>query len=185
MKIKVAGFDPSLTHWGFALATLDLQTGTLEDVSAFFVEPIKETKKQVRQNSIDLSVAEQLSIEAFKAAKSVKAIFAEVPVGSQSARAMASYGVCVGIIGSIRSQGYPVIEVTATEVKEIFTGNKNASKRQMIDQAVSLYPEVKWPKGIKNPVADNAEHMADALASIHAGVRTPVFQNIMRLLAKV
>lgn len=182
MKIPVVGFDPSLTHWGIAQAELDLTTGFLDTPVLQVVEPKKIKHKQVRQNSIDLDVAHQLAKSAYSAAKTAKVIFVEVPVGSQSARAMASYGVCVGILGSMLADGIQLIEVTATEVKRAFTGNSNATKRQMIDQALEFYPDANFPRW-RGQVTDAAEHVADALGAIHAGVKTPLFQNLMRLLA--
>lgn len=97
---------------------------------------------------------------------------------------MASYGICVGILGSIRALGIQIIEVTATDTKKIFTGNPNATKRQMIERAFELYPEANFPWH-KGKIPDKAEHMADAIAAIHSGVRTPMFQNLMRLLKEV
>lgn len=182
MKIPVVGFDPSFNNWGIAEAMLDLTTGTLDQLSVRVVTPLELKGKQVRQNSKDLHESEQLAKAAFQAAKSARAIFVEVPVGSQSARAMASYGICVGILGALRSAGFPVIEVTPTEVKLAFTGMKNATKEQMIAQAITLYPEVSLPAH-RGRVTAKAEHAADAIAAIHAGVITPLFQNIMRLCA--
>lgn len=181
MKIPVVGFDPSLTHWGIASGELDLTTGYLEKLTLSILEPEKLTKKQVRQNSCDLHVAEQLASAALEAVEGCKAIFVEVPVGSQSARAMASYGVCVGILGAIRARGHELIEVSPTEVKVAFTGNKNATKQQMIEQALLLYPEANFPCH-RGKITAKAEHAADAIAAIHAGVHTPLFQNLMRLL---
>ena len=184
MKIPVVGFDPSLTNWGIAESLLDLTTGFMNTPVLTLVEPEKIKNKQVRQNSVDLFVAEQLAKEALAVARRAKVVFVEVPVGSQSARAMASYGVCVGILGAIRSEGIPLIEVTAYEVKKIFTGDKNATKREMISKAVELYPDANFPRQ-RERVVDKAEHVADAIAAIHAGVLTPTFQNLMRLFEKV
>lgn len=181
MKIKVCGFDPSLTHWGIAQGQLDLTTGFLEDLQLKLIEPDRIKSKQVRQNSMDLHEAEQLADAALKAARTAKAVFVEVPVGSQSARAMASYGVCVGILGALRAEGVSLIEVNPTEVKLGFTGSKNATKREMIDQAVAHYPDAAFPRK-SGRVIDKAEHLADAIAVIHAGVNTPLFQNVLRLL---
>jgi Holliday junction resolvasome RuvABC endonuclease subunit len=180
MKIAVVGFDPSLTHWGIASSVLDLTTGYLDTPVLEIVEPEKLTHKQVRQNSTDLFVAEQLAQRALLAARSAKVVFVEVPVGSQSARAMASYGVCVGILGAIRAEGIQLIEVTANEVKAAFTGCKTATKQQMIDMAVSLYPTANFPRQ-RGRLTAKAEHVADAIAAIHAGVNTPMFQNLIRL----
>lgn len=184
MKIPVVGFDPSLRNWGVAEGTLDLTTGYLDSLHLSIIETKEMKGKQVRQNSTDLHIAEQLAKGALLAARKAKIIFVEVPVGSQSARAMASYGVCVGVLGAIQSEGIPLIEVTAMEVKKTFTGNKNATKDEMIVQAVSLYPNANFPRH-GGKITNKAEHVADAIAAIHAGVLTPMFQNLMRLYAEV
>lgn len=184
MKIPVVGFDPSLRNWGIAESILDLQTGYLETPILSLVQPKDMEGKQVRQNSSDIFLAEQLAKPVFEVAKKAKVIFVEVPVGSQSARAMASYGICLGILGSVKALGIPFIEVTPTEVKKCFTGNKLATKEMMIAKAVELYPEANFPRHRKE-VSGKAEHLADAIAAIHAGVNTSVFQNLMRLFTEV
>lgn len=184
MKIQVCGMDPSLRNWGFAEAILDLETGELSTPVLSLVQTVDPTGKQVRQNSKDLSLAEQLAGPALRIARRSKVIFVEVPVGSQSARAMASYGVCVGVLGSVRAEGIPLIEVTPLEVKETFTGNKTATKEQMIQKAIELYPDANFPRQGKR-ITNKAEHVADAIAAIHAGVQTPAFQNIMRIIKSV
>lgn len=182
MKIPVLGMDPSLRNWGLAAAELCLDTGILSTPVISIVGTKSDDSKRVRQNSKDLQTAEDLAAGILPAARLAKAIFVEVPVGSQSARAMASYGTCVGILGSLRALGIEIIEVTPTEVKTHFTGNKNATKDDMIRTAMEYYPEAAWPF-LKGKVVAKAEHMADAIAAIHAGVHTPVFQQLMRLLA--
>jgi Holliday junction resolvasome RuvABC endonuclease subunit len=117
---------------------------------------------------------------ALAAAKAAKVIFVEVPVGSQSARAMASYGICVGILGAIRAEGIPLIEVPPSEVKLAFVGDKNALKQQMLEQAISLHPDANFPRQ-RGRIVGKAEYVADAIAAIHAGVNTLMFQNLMRL----
>lgn len=184
MKIPVVGFDPSLRNWGVAYAILDLTTGYLSSPLLSIIEPRDTKGRQVRQNSTDLAIARQLAEQSLKVARQAKAIFVEVPVGSQSARAMASYGICVGVLGALQAEGIPLIEVTASEVKKTFTGNKNAPKDEMIAQAVKLYPAANFPRH-KGEVSNKAEHVADAIAAIHAGVNTPMFQNLMRLYAEV
>jgi Holliday junction resolvasome RuvABC endonuclease subunit len=181
MKIPVLGMDPSLRNWGLSLSELDLTTGFLDTPHLQTICPIEQSGKQVRQNSKDLNIAEQLANAALTEAQKAKVIFVEVPVGSQSARAMASYGICVGVLGAIRATGIPLIEVTPTEVKIAFTGNKLATKDQMIAKGLSLYPDANWPMHGGKISSAKAEHVADAIAAIHAGVKTPSFQNLMRL----
>lgn len=183
MKIKVLGMDPSLRNWGLAQAELDLSSGELTTPVCTLVHPKDFAGKQVRKNSEDLHRAVQLADVVLPAAQQAQCVFVEIPVGSQSARAMASYGICIGILGTITSLGIPLIEVTPTENKKVFTGKPTATKQQMIAQALEFYPDVVFPM-YKGEVQDKAEHLADAIASIHAGVHTPTFQNLMRLFQK-
>jgi hypothetical protein len=89
----------------------------------------------------------------------------------------------------LRASGISLIEVTATEVKKALTGDRNATKQQMIDRAVELYPEANWtsfyPGQRKGQIPANAEHVADGIGAIHAGVMTPTFQQLMRLFEGV
>jgi Holliday junction resolvasome RuvABC endonuclease subunit len=143
--------------------------------------------KQVRQNSLDLETALQLYKGAAAASEGAHAVFVEVPVGSQSARAMASYGVCVGVLGALRADGSPFFEVTPSEVKMASVGNKTATKSQMISWAMAKHPEANWPTYKKNGqtvVSEaQAEHMADAVASIYAGVNSNAFQQLLAMMA--
>jgi hypothetical protein len=184
MLIPVLGMDPSLLNWGLAEANLCLKSGVLSTPHLILVQPSDLQGKQIRVNSNDLHRSEQLAQAVFAAARRAKVIFVEVPVGSQSARAMASYGICVGILGALRSEGMQIIEVTAGETKKIFTGDKNAPKRKMIEKAFEFYPNANFPVH-QGKIPDKAEHLADAIATIHSGVRTPMFQNLIRLFQEV
>ena len=184
--IKVAGFDPSLRNWGFAIGVYDSVNKTIQVEKVDICQPAIPSGKQVRQNSKDLLCAEQLTAKAVEVAQTVQATFVEVPVGSQSARAMASYGICVGVLGALRAGGIPFFEVTPTEVKIAAVNQKNASKQDMINWAVDLYPNAGWPSYKKNGAkiisASSAEHMADAVAAIHAGVQLSAFQQLISLI---
>lgn len=184
---KVVGFDPSLRNWGIAQGIIVPEPSpSLHIVHLNVINPVLPKGKQVRQNSLDLESAKQLAEGALTAAKDAKAIFVEVPVGSQSARAMASYGICVGVLGALRATGIPFFEVTPTEVKMASFGNKTATKAQMISWAVKQHPEGNWPtyleKGVIHISDAKAEHMADAIAAIYAGVRCNTFQQFLPLL---
>jgi len=184
--IPILGMDPSLNNWGLARGWYDPVDGSLRIGTVEVVKPEFSRVKQVRQNSKDIERAEALFLDALEAANPAKAVFVEVPVGSQSARAMASYGICVGVLGSLRAQGIPIFEVTPTEVKMATVGKKTASKAEVIERAVSLYPTANWPmqtkNGVKVPVASKAEHMADAVGAIEAGIQLPQFKQLIHFL---
>lgn len=183
MKIPVLGMDPSLRHWGLSEAMLDLTDGVLSTPIGSIIEPKDLEGKNIRVNMNDQWLAEQLAIPVLAACRKAKAIFVEVPVGSQSARAMASYGICVGILGAVRALGIPYFQVSPSENKRVFTGNSNATKKQMINQLIVHYPDIILPKG-KNGPGDKSEHIADATASIHSGVITPEFRTVLEILRK-
>lgn len=185
--IKVVGLDPSLRNWGIAQGTVVLgQPSSLQIQTVDVINPILCKGKQVRQNSLDMESAKQLCEGAIKASEGAQAIFVEVPVGSQSARAMASYGVCVGVLGSLKAMGIPIFEVSPAEVKLAGAGKKTASKQDMIDWAVAKHPEANWPTYKKNgEVLINtakAEHQADATAAIYAGMACSSFQQLLPFL---
>ena len=181
--IKVVGQDPSLRNWGVAVGTLNLETKKLSIEYVALTNPVLPTGKQVRQNSSDLESALQLYKGATDAAIGAHAVFVEVPVGSQSARAMASYGICVGVLGALRANGIPFFEVTPTEVKLAAVGNKTATKQDMIKWSMESHPEANWPTYKQNGkvmVSEaKAEHMADAVAAIYAGIRCNSFQQML------
>ncbi|WP_289100966.1 hypothetical protein [uncultured Marinobacter sp.] len=179
--------DPSLNNWGLAYGLYYPQTGEIQVKTVDVLQPVYSTGKQVRQNSKDLERAEQLFNGALKASTGAAAVFVEVPVGSQSARAMASYGVCAGVLGALRAAGIPFYEVTPTEVKLATIGKKTASKAEIIERAVKQHPKANWPMQTKNgkttPIASKAEHMADAIGAIEAGVTLPLFKQTLHLLS--
>ena len=188
-KIRVCGFDPSMRNWGMAVADLDLRSGLLDVPTLSIIQPRDEKSKQVRKNSKDLALAKQLFEGAYNTAKSCKVVFVEVPVGSQSARAMASYGVCVGVLGSLAGLGITIIEVSPEENKKALTGIKHATKEAMISAAMAEYPTANWPRQERNgatfkkgDLKAEAEHVADAIGAIHAGCATPTFQTLLKLL---
>lgn len=182
--IQVVGFDPSLRNWGYAKGVLIPGVNLSLEVSEVgVISPTIPTGKQIRQNSLDLESAMQLATHAIELSQEAQAVFVEVPVGSQSARAMASYGICVGVLGALRASSIPFFEVTPTEVKLASCGNKTATKQQMIAWATQKHPEANWPtytrKGDQVISEAKAEHMADAIAAIYAGATGNIFQQMV------
>lgn len=179
-KLNVLGLDPSYRNWGIAAGSLDTDTHqfTLNHVAVIQTE--KTSSKQLRVNSDDLSCAEILWKGLVPYFEQVHVIFVEVPVGSQSAASMKGYGICIGLLGAIRGCGKPFFELTPKEVKLAATGNPEASKAAMIDWATKQYPHDTWPtevkKGVTKIIASKAEHMADALGAIHAGLESNQFR---------
>ena len=176
--MKVLGIDPSLSNCGFVLAELDLTTLDYQVEEVLLIETKKGSDKRTRRNSDDLERARQLSETLDMMTTKAKLAFCEVPVGSQSARAMASYGVCIGVLSHCK---IPLIQVSPDEVKMAATGRKTATKAEMIEWAVKHYPDAGWLRRGGNVLGKN-EHLADATAAIKAGVKTLDFQNARAIL---
>lgn len=178
-RLSVAGHDPSSRNWGIAGGSYDTDTGklTIKTLRVVRTEPLEG--KQVRQNSQDLRMANQLyeGVVPFMAAA---LSFAEVPQGSQSARSSLCSGICIGVLGSLRKTSQ-FVEVTPNEVKLAAVGSKTATKKQMIEWAVKQHPEAPWPRKSNGEILlGDAEHMADALGAIYAGMRTEMFKHLIQ-----
>lgn len=182
-NIVLAGLDPSMSNFGMVKGKYDLDTGEFELTHLKLAETKSDSKnKSVRKNSQDLERARTLCKAMHEFTEGANLVCVEIPVGSQSARAMASYGMCIGILASL---DIPLIQVTPTEVKLAATGNKTATKQEMIDWATQFFPDADWikrtVKGKTTYVAKN-EHLADALAAIGAGIETEQFAQIEAVL---
>lgn len=179
VTLKVLGMDPSLRNWGMVGAHMDLRKDgsfRLHTLRHLVVQPKDLPGKQVRQNAKDVDLACQLFDAVLPAARAADLILVEVPVGSQNSRSMVSYAVAAGLLGALQSLGISFISVTPAEVKKTFTGDKNASKEKMIQEALRRHPDINFPMHA-GKVAGKAEHIADALAAIYAGAATPLFLN--------
>lgn len=187
--LKIVGMDPSLSNFGIASVTLDIDTlkFTVDDLKLICTENEKDKKlkKVVRKNSEDLERAKLLHAGLIDSLEGHWLAIAEVPVGSQSSRAMASYGICIGILAACT---VPLIQVTPSEVKVAGYGNKTATKGEMIEWATTKYPDAPWLRYKTNGKnfkkgdfhGDN-EHLADAVGAIEAGIRTSEFQQLIAM----
>ena len=142
MLIDVLGVDISLRNMGLAKVVVNTDTTEVVCVSdLILVRTEDQSGKKVRKNSDDLRRALSMVGGLRKAAHGCRLAVVEMPVGSQSARAMASYGLSVGVMASCP---LPLIQVTPIEVKLAATGDKTAEKEEMIEWAVEKYPDAPW-----------------------------------------
>lgn len=180
-EIKVVGIDPALRNFGIAVAYIDIDTMNVRIETLRLIETEGEAGKTVRKNSDDLRRARMSYSGMVEACKGATLAIAEVPVGSQSARAMMSCGLCIGVLSACP---VPLIEVTPSEVKLAAVGYKTATKDEMIEWAMKKHPNANWlmrkSKGKLVPIAAN-EHLADACATIEAGIKTEEFKRTIAI----
>jgi Holliday junction resolvasome RuvABC endonuclease subunit len=178
MFIRVAGIDPSLRNMGIVRMMLKLDTleTTIQEMELFETE--KLSGKTVRQNSDDLRRATELYNGMIRMTADCNLVFAEIPTGAQSARAALSFGIAIGIMSACP---IPLIQVQPSETKLATVGTKTASKQEMIEWAGEAYPKAPWLTRKlhgKQVLVDKNEHLADACAIIHAGIKTDEFQRL-------
>lgn len=156
--IKIIGIDPSLRNTGIAVMQMDNKKLSLLDCN---IISTKKTKGLV--NNSDFLSAQ--FIYNYLGKYNADLFFIELPTGSQSARAMASYGICIGIFAALSATKNMHI-VTPNQVKKV-TNIKNASKQDIINWVLNNYHNAKdlLPKNNKK------EHACDAICAVHAGLK--------------
>lgn len=183
--LRACSFDPALSNFGIARVIIKLDTMQIGVESVATLTTERRSNKSVRQNSDDLRRAQELQRGMVANCAKCSLAFAEIPTGAQGARAMYAFGLAVGVLASCP---LPLIQVQPFEVKLATVGTKTASKAEMIEWAVALYPDLPWlryEKASKNhskgDYHDDNEHIADAIAVSHAAIRTDEFKRMVAM----
>lgn len=191
MLIRAVGIDAAFANMGFAQVEID-GAGRVDCLGLYLVttEAI-EDRKVVRKSSTELRRAQELckALAQHTIDRGAQFAFVEVPSGSQSASAARALGIAVGVLGSCQ---VPIIEVSPMEVKRIINPDRKVkvSKLDVIKWAMQKWPQAPWilhrnsGKTFKKGEPQNCnEHLADAMATVMAGIATPEFQRLMTLMA--
>lgn len=185
-QVKIAGLDGSKTNFGIAIMTLDTETMELSVDELVLLKTEKEQNKQVRKSSDNLIRSQYIARGLDEAIKNCTIAFFEVPSGGQSHDAVLGFGIVIGLYASIK---IPTAEVSPAETKLAAVGTRTASKEEMMEWARAQYPDAPWRLQTRNGktwkigdmMADN-EHLADAVAIVHAGILTPSFKQTIAIL---
>ena len=180
MIFGAIGIDMAFANMGLSHVLIDGKTITIRTLRLVTTEA--ETTKVVRKSSDGLRRAIELRQALIQFCHDCPAQFAfvEVPTGSQSASAARALGIAVGVLASCP---LPIIEVSPMEVKEAVTGNRKikATKGDVIAWATKQWPDAPWIKNHGRIIKAN-EHLADAMAAVVAGIKTPEFQRTLTLM---
>lgn len=170
--MKITGIDPSLANFGIAQVVYEEE--------GVFVTNLRvvRSKKKGKGGHDYMRRARKINEEFSNAIEGSQVVIAEIPNGSQSSSAAWSLGIVLGILSSCP---IPLIEVSNFDVKRIATGKKSASKEEVMEWALDLYPDAPWLK-YRGRLTRANEHLADALAVIHAGINTKEFHELQRSL---
>ncbi len=178
--MNVISIDPSLRNTAFVGVRINPFDPTNFTINFTHLERTQKASKGLVRDD-DWRCARVIAEAVQKLTEGAHAVIIEQPVGSQSARGSWAGGITLGAMASIHC---PIFRLTPLEVKEGFTGNRYATKAEMIAKACKIFPEVELPKsrqkGKLKINAGKAEHICDALAVLYVGARTQEFQNFCR-----
>lgn len=168
--INILGLDPSFRNWGWSMARVNSSVLMFDDCGVITSSPSKE---DIPQNQKDIASCLQLYPGLLALTKKADIICIEAPHGSQSSRAMVSYGVCMAYIAAITHLNPNVVLVSANDVKRV-VGLKNPSKRDVINWVINTHSDIIIPKQL-----NRAEHICDSIAAIHAAMQTNQFKELL------
>lgn len=179
LVMLVSACDPGLKNTGLVRLKLINVSGPKFEVQTMrLVQTEKQTTKSVRQNSDDLRRMQETHKAFLEVVTGTRLLFAEVPTGAQSARAMFAFGSATMLIATSPA---PIIQVQPFETKLATVGTKTASKEEMIEWATEVYPDAPWIRHAGKVTLKN-EHLADALAIAHAGIKTDQFKQLVSMM---
>ena len=182
--IRGISFDPSLTRFGTAVFYFDPVTG-LRIERLFLIRTEKTKQRVIRVYSDHLRRAQEISkalryLTRYRQ-QPIELVITEIPNGPSTYTAANAFGICLGVISSV-ALDWPLIEVTEDQVKIAATGNRHATKQEIMNWAIGKYPDAQWlvkkRKGKLSYTKDN-EHLADAVACIHAAKETNLWRVMM------
>lgn len=178
-KIRIMSIDSSLANTGVAIGYYF--NGEIEITSIDLTETVKDKSKMIRASSDTIIRCRQTYNFVMNIYNEFQPqiVFAETPSGSQNSSAMKSYGATCQLIATFP---IPPIEVNPREVKLLSVGNDKATKKEMIEWASKLYPNLKWDRNKNGSLKNKNEHMADAIAIAISGIQTPQFKQLISLM---
>lgn len=178
--IKFISIDPSLRNTAFVYG--HIADGKIKLEGSAIIQTIKDTNKQVRASSQLVDRCRKLIIGTKNYVNIHKpdVCFSETPSGAQSFNSAVSYAVSCAIIACVEPQP---IEVSPQEVKNV-TGLKNPSKKEIIELVDKKYPDFLPKKKDGTILLAEAEHIADAIIVVEAGLQTKQYLQIKNILEK-
>lgn len=135
------------------------------------------SKLKLPTNIRDVMASQLLYKQCALLVQQADIIVAEIPIGSKSASAMKSYGICCAVLGSVAGSK-ELVRVTPQSVKKT-AGYDDATKDEVIEFVLNKHPEIKViTRKVNNQkvlVKKSIEHIADAVTALHAALATTSF----------
>lgn len=173
--IQIAGIDPSLRNTGIAIGELDVQTQLLKITKLHLVETEPDKTQPASEDLLRRCM--EIHHAARQHTAGCQRVCAELPTGGSTKQTAFALGA--GFVAALVSLPVPIVSVTPYDLKHTALGHlpgKQRDKKAMVLWAMQAHPEAPWPSyvhdGMVYPVTDvrHLEHLADAIAAIHAGI---------------
>jgi Holliday junction resolvasome RuvABC endonuclease subunit len=182
-QMKVIGFDPSTSNFGMAQCALDVDTLEVTIENLILTKTESEKLKGVNKQSDDIRRAREIRAGMIAACEGYAIAISEIPFFSPAAYPAANFGAGL-TVGVLASCPIPLIQVSPRDVKIAAVGHHQACKEEMMEWAFARYPNANWRTykraGKVIPTQDN-EHLADAVATVLAGIKTQQFQQVLAM----
>jgi len=153
-----------------------VKKGIIQEAEVVITEKSKKRNISVANDDFDRTIQMVSAITSLLDKYKVKGIIAELPAGSQSARAAKMFGLSIGALSGITfCEDISINFFTPGDVKKGFFGNRTASKDDMINKAISDFNlPTRMVKGAKKQRREiycgnvwfaegTFEHLADAI----------------------
>lgn len=166
------GFDPSLTHFGYAVAIRQGHYVTWCAAGVVTTKPSDDarTKTDDTRGRVEAIAARLRDLVLEHGAPAVVAVEAlALPLGRTSLVTVSALGRTRGLVDMLAVQhGLTAREFQPQALKQATTGRRDASKELVGTCLVAAYPEL--GALFAQLRAGNREHAADACAAIHAAL---------------
>lgn len=175
----VFGIDSGLATFG--IAAVDLAgTPRLVDAGVFTSEPSKKKLNVRSQDDLARRVRELSAyVETWTKAHNPIALCLEAPSWPRAADASAKLGAAFGVVYTTAQRlALPLVQALPVDVKLAVCRSKKATKDDVIAAVERLHPDVCWPSR-----TGLWEHVADAIAVVHACLDSDTLRMARRLSA--
>lgn len=174
----VVGLDPAIANLGMVQAIVDGNTRKVVEITEMkLVKTVPNHVKGGIKNHDRMRRGRELLAEIRTFCYGSMVTFSEIPEGSQSSDAAVGLALVMGVLCACPNK---LIEVRPREVKAI-TGFPTADKERMRQWAFGRFPDAPWKTHNGKRTNDN-EHLADALATIEAGLQLESFRRYTGLV---
>ena len=162
----VLGLDPSLSNWGWALADVVGTQITPVNSGVICIPPVKVAKSKAVNDMLRVS---NLYSEVLKLTSLSRIACIEFPTGGRDSSAAFSYATCIALMAALKANGVTIYPVTPQANKKT-VGKLDATKEEVIDWIESRHTNFLPRKKDNTILKGKAEHIADALLTIHTGL---------------